>query len=142
MPSSPPRLPQNRQAASAVQDPRTATLNHFLRTSRGARILLVLRTENSCGHPKATACAENSDHNHQRPHPHLVTALKGSHTGHHQSYSPSIQRHLPAYEDMVGNVPLAPYDQTGLTMPPRTRPTASRGPSQPGHVHGEPSGRS
>lgn len=65
--SSPPRLPQSRSATNVVQAPKTATLSHFFHTSRGARTLLVLRTENSCGHPNAPACAENADHNDQRP---------------------------------------------------------------------------
>ena len=55
------------------------------------------------------------DHKDQRPHPPLVTDLNCSHAGRCQSYSQSIQRHSPAWEDVVGNVSLTPYDQTGLT---------------------------
>lgn len=65
-PSSPPRLPQSRSAASAAPAPRTVALSHFLRASRGARALFMLRTEHTTMVPTGTACAEKADHDGQR----------------------------------------------------------------------------
>lgn len=76
MPSSPPSLLQSSSPASTAQAPRTAVLNHFVCTSRGAWTLFVLRTKHKHRHPKAPVCAEKMDGDDQEPYPSLVTVLQ------------------------------------------------------------------